>query len=174
MKKIIAALIFVFLVAWMTTITEAQQGEVTLEFTNAATARELAQNFSKALQAGDVAKMDALLHKDFMVYGLGSALDSMTKAQHKEYYVAIMNQYKHTMTNELYLPIKVTNNWNKGEWILSWGINTITDKSTDKTIKIPYHTASVIVDGKIARMNYWYDMMNVAVGQGYTIAPPSN
>jgi len=174
MKEIKAALIFVLLVAWMPIITEAQQGEVTLKFANAATAMEVSQNFTKALQAGDVAKMDALLHKDFMVYGLGSALDSMTKAQHKEYYVASTDRYKHTMTNEVYLPLKVTNNWNEGEWMLSWGINTITDKSTGETIVIPYHTASVIVDGKIARMNYWYDILNVAVGQGYTITSPGN
>jgi hypothetical protein len=71
MKTLKVTLIFVFFMAWMPVITEAQQGDVTLEFKNAATALELAQSYTAALQAGDVAKMDGLLHKDFMVWGLG-------------------------------------------------------------------------------------------------------
>lgn len=69
------------------------------------------------------------------------------------------------LSNELYLPAKVTNNWNEGEWVLSLGVNTITDKASGKEIRVHYHTASVIVDGKITRMNYWYDLMNVALGR---------
>jgi ketosteroid isomerase-like protein len=174
MKTLKATLILIFFMAWLPIIAEAQQGEVTLEFKNAATVMEIVQNYTKALQAGDVAKMDAQLHADIMVYGLGGGLDSLTKAQHKEYYTTSTNQYKHTLTNELYLPVKVTNNWNEGEWVLGWGINTITDKVTGKTIRIPYHTASVVVNGKIAQMNYWYDMLNILRNQGFEIKPPSN
>jgi ketosteroid isomerase-like protein len=174
MKTLKATLIIAFFMAWMPFTTQAQQGEVTLEFTNAATALELVQNYTKALQAGDVAKMDGQLHRDVMVYGLGGALDSLTKAQHKEYYTTSTNQFKHKLSNELYLPVKVTNNWNEGEWVLSWGVNTVTDKVTGKSIRIPYHTATKVVDGKIATMNYWYDMLNILTQQGYEVKPPAN
>jgi ketosteroid isomerase-like protein len=174
MKTLKRTLIFIFFMAWIPIVTEARQAEVTLEFENAAPAMELAQAYTAALQAGDVAKMDGLLHKDFMVLGLGGGLDSLTKAQHKEYYTTSTNQYKHTLSGELYLPVKVTNNWNEGEWVLAWGVNTITDKVSGKEIRIPYHTASVIVDGKITRMNYWYDMLNILTQQGYTVTTPKN
>jgi hypothetical protein len=67
------------------------------------------------VQAGDVAKMDGLLHKDFMVWELGGGLDSLTKVQHKEFYTTSTNQYKHTLSGDLYLPVKVTNNWNESD-----------------------------------------------------------
>jgi hypothetical protein len=147
---------------------------VTLEFKNAATALEVAQNYSKALQAGDVTKMDAQLAPGAMVYGLNGALDSLTKAAHKEYYTTSTGTYKHTLTNELFLPVKVTDNWNEGEWVLGWGTNTITDKATGKTLAVPYHTASLIMNGKVVRMNYWYDRVNIMAMQGYQMIPPSN
>jgi ketosteroid isomerase-like protein len=171
MKILKITLASVFLMACMPIITEAQ---VTLEFENASTALELAKTYTAALQSGDMGKMDSLLHKDIMVRGLGGGLDSMTKAQHKEYFTNSTNQYKHTLSNELYLPVKVTNSMNEGERVLSWGLNTITNKSTGKEVRVPYHTVCVIVDGKITRMNYWYDLMNIAVWQGYTITPPKN
>jgi len=172
MKTLKWTLIFIFWMAWMPIVAEAQQGEVTLEFENASSAVELVQAYTAALQAGDVSKMDGLLHKNFMVWGLGGGLDSLTKAQHKEYYATSTNQYKHTLSGELYLPVKVVNNWNEGEWVLAWGVNSISDKVSGKEIRVPYHTASLIVDGKITRMNYWYDMLNILTQQGYTVIPP--
>jgi hypothetical protein len=63
MKTFKGTLIFIFFMAWMPIVAEAQQGEVTLEFENAASAMELAQAYTAALQAGDVSRMDGLLHK---------------------------------------------------------------------------------------------------------------
>ncbi len=157
----------------MPMISKAQDPVVTLEFQNAAKALEVVQKYTKALQAGDVATMDAQLAPGAMVYGLGGGLDSLTKAQHKAYYTNSTNQFKHTLTGELYLPVKVTNSWNEGEWVLSWGTNTVQNKTTGKAITIPYHTAGVVVDGKITFMRYWYDMLNVLQGQGYEVNPPS-
>ncbi|MEB2777055.1 nuclear transport factor 2 family protein [Algoriphagus sp. D3-2-R+10] len=174
MKTLKTTLIFAFIMAWIPLISKAQQPEVTIEFENAATAIEVVQNYTAALQAGNVDKMDALLHNDIIVYGLGGGLDSLTKAQHKEYYTTSTSQYKHSLSNELYLPVKVTNNWNEGEWVLAWGTNTITNKETGKIIEIPYHTASRVVDGKITFVHYWYDMLNILRQQGYEIKPPSN
>lgn len=109
-----------------------------------------------------------------MIYGLGGGLDSLTVAQHKDYFTESTNKYRHSLSNELYLPVKVTDNWNEGEWVLSWGTNTITDKATGKTITIPYHTASTVEDGKIIFIRYWYDMLNILQNQGYEIKPPVN
>ena len=164
----------VLVIMLMPAISNAQDQVVTLEFQNAAKALEVVQKYTKALQAGDVATMTAQFAPGAMIYGLGGGLDSLTVAQHKEYYTNSTNQFKHTLSQELYLPVKVTNNWNEGEWILSWGINTLQDKKTGKTVRVPYHTAGVIVNGKITRMNYWYDRLNVLLGQGFEVKPPSN
>lgn len=172
MKIFKNTLVFALLLMLTSLISKAQ--DVTLEFPNAATALEVVQTYVKALHAGDVSKMDAQLAPDIMVHGLGGGLDSLTRAQHKEYFTNSTTQYKHSISGELYLPVKVTNNWNEGEWVLSWGTNTLTNKETGKTIVVPYHTASTVVNGKVTYMRYWYDMLNILETQGFTVTPPAN
>lgn len=121
-KLVIAA---AFLLILTTPLSMAQ--EATLEFQNAAKAMVAAQTYAKALQAGDVATMNAQFATGAMIYGLGGGLDSLTVTQHNEYYTNSTNQFRHSLSQELYLPVKVSNNWNEGEWILSWGINTLTN-----------------------------------------------
>ncbi|PRY84769.1 nuclear transport factor 2 family protein [Mongoliibacter ruber] len=174
MKNLKITLSVAILMMLLPMISNAQDPVVTLEFQNAETAIEVVQKYTKALQAGDVATMNAQFAPNAMIYGLGGGLDSLTVAQHKEYYTNSTNQFKHTLSQELYLPVKVTNNWNEGEWVLSWGTNTIQNKANGQTITVPYHTAGVIVNGKIARLHYWYDMLNVLRGQGYEVKPPTN
>jgi ketosteroid isomerase-like protein len=168
-KKII---ILLFLVIASNLSMSAQETEVTLEFDNATTATQLVVDYTAALQKGDVDKMNAQLHENAMIYGLGGGLDSLNVAQHKEYFLNSTNQYTHSITGDLYLPVKVEKNWNEGEWLLSWGTNTVTDKKTGKKIEIPYHTVSMISDGKIVFIRYFYDMLNIATSQGFTLTPP--
>lgn len=151
-----------------------QQIGVTLEFDNAITSQELVQNYVKALQAGDVETMNAQLADNAIIYGLGGGLDSLNVSQHKEYYKNSTATYNHVITQDLYLPVKVTNNWNEGEWVLAWGTNTVTVKKTGKSIAIPYHTANLVQNGKIIVTRYFYDMLNIMESQGYTITPPIN
>jgi hypothetical protein len=172
MKILKATLTLALLLLLTPMVSKAQ--DVTLEFQNAAKAMEVVQKYTKALQAGDVATMNAQFAPGAMIYGLGGGLDSLTVAQHKEYYTTSTSNYKHSLSGELYLPVKVTNNWNEGEWILSWGTNTLTNKATGKTIVVPYHTASRLVNGKIEFIRYWYDMLSILKTQGFTIAPPAN
>ncbi len=168
--KTILASVFLLLLA--TLVSMAQ--EVTLEFQNAAKAMEVVQTYTKALQAGDVATMNAQFAPGTMIYGLGGGLDSLTVAQHKEYYTTSTKTYKHSLSQELYLPVKVSNNWNEGEWVLAWGTNTLTDKASGKKIEVPYHTASRIENGKITFIRYWYDMLNILETQGFKVTPPAN
>ncbi len=161
----------VFLLLLTTLVSMAQ--EVTLEFQNAAKAMEVVQTYTKALQAGDVATMNAQFAPGTMIYGLGGGLDSLTVAQHKEYYTTSTNTYKHSLSQELYLPVKVSNNWNEGEWVLAWGTNTLTDKASGKKIEVPYHTASRIENGKITFIRYWYDMLSILETQGFMVTPPA-
>ncbi|MFD2200545.1 nuclear transport factor 2 family protein [Shivajiella indica] len=174
MKILKTMMALICVMALMPGISSAQEQEVTLEFQNAAKALEVVQAYTKALQAGDVATMNAQLAPGAMIYGLGGGLDSLTVAQHKEYYTNSTNLFKHTLSQELYLPVKVTNNWNEGEWVLSWGVNTLQHKATGKIITVPYHTAGRIVNGKIEFLRYWYDMLNILEAQGFEIKPPSN
>jgi hypothetical protein len=145
---------------------------VTLEFDNAKTAIALLQDYTAALQKGDVATMNAQLHEKAMIYGLNGALDSLNVTQHQTYFKQSTDQFTHSISSDLYLPVKVENNWNEGEWILSWGTNTITDKKTKKQIIVPYHTASLVEGGKIVFIRYYYDILNVATSQGFTLTPP--
>jgi ketosteroid isomerase-like protein len=168
-KKII---VLALLLLGANVLVIAQDSEVTLEFENAATATQLVKDYTSALQSGDVDKMNAQLHENAMIYGLGGGLDSLNVAQHKDYYTNSVNQYKHVITGDLYLPVKVENNWNEGEWLLAWGTNTVTDKNTGTAIEIPYHTASMITDGKIIMIRYFYDMLNIVTSQGFTVTPP--
>jgi ketosteroid isomerase-like protein len=173
MKNFKVAMTLVLFAMLMPFVSNAQDPVTTLEFPNAAKALEVVQKYTKALQAGDVATMNAQLAPGAMIYGLGGGLDSLTVAQHREYYTNSTNQYKHTLSGELYLPVKVTNNWNEGEWVLSWGTNTIQDKKTGKTIPVPYHTAGRVENGKIVFLRYWYDMLNILEAQGFEVRPPS-
>jgi ketosteroid isomerase-like protein len=172
MKTFKNAIAFSVMLILTTLVSLAQ--DVTLEFQNAATALEVVQKYTKALNAGDVATMNAQLAPAAMIYGLGGGMDSLTVAQHREYFTNSTNQYKHSLSQELYLPVKVTNNWNEGEWVLSWGTNTLSNKATGKTIVVPYHTAGRVMNGKIVFLRYWYDMLNILETQGFTVAPPAN
>ncbi len=164
-----------FLASMMLTlfVSKAQESTVTLEFDNATTASEIVQKYVKALQNGDVATMSAQLAKNAMVYGLGGGLDSLNVTQHTEYFTNSMATYSHKTTQDLYLPVKVENNWNEGEWVLAWGTNTVTNKKTGKKIPIPYHTVNLVQNGKIIMMRYFYDMLNILEAQGFAITPPS-
>ncbi len=154
-------------------IIGAQEPAVALDFDNAAAASEVVKNYVMALQKGDVAAMNAQLADKAMIYGLGGGQDSLTVAQHKDYYTNSTATYDHKVTRDLYLPVKVTNNWNEGEWVLAWGLNTVTNKETGIAIPIAYHTASMVQDGKIVALRYYYDVLNVMTAQGYQLTPPS-
>ncbi|MFC0605828.1 nuclear transport factor 2 family protein [Winogradskyella pulchriflava] len=150
----------------------AQEPEVTLDFDNSKVAEKLLRSYTQALQKGDVSGMNAQLHEKAMIYGLGGGLDSLNVKQHKDYFTNSTNQYTHKIINDLYLPVKVENNWNEGEWLLSWGTNTLTNKKSGKKIVVPYHSVSRIENGKIVYMRYFYDILNIAESQGYTLTPP--
>jgi len=152
---------------------QAQEVGVALEFENATTARELVHNYVLALQEGNVEKMNAQLADNAMIYGLGGAMDSLNVTQHKEYYENSTAKYNHVVTQDLYLPVKVTNNWNAGEWLLTWGVNTVTNKKTGISITIPYHTANLVENGKIVMCRYYYDVLNIIETEGFAITPPS-
>jgi ketosteroid isomerase-like protein len=169
-KKII---ILALLVLGSPFISNAQEPDVTLEFENAATANQLVRDYTAGLQGGDVDKMNAQLHDNAMIHGLNGALDSLNVIQHKDYFMNSMKAYKHAISGDLYLPIKVENNWNEGEWLLSWGTNTVTNKQTGKEIEVPFHIVSMIEDGKIIFIRYFYDLLNVATGRGFTLTPPA-
>jgi len=151
---------------------DADEILTTLEFDNSETALQLVQDYVQALQDGNVDGMNAQLNENAMVYGLGGALDSLNVEQHKVYFTESTSDFTHSLSQDLYLPVKVENNWNEGEWVLSWGVNTITNKETNSAFPVPYHTVSRVENGKIVEMRYFYDMLNVITNQGFTITPP--
>ena len=145
----------------------------TLEFKNSKTALATVQKYVKALQNGDVATMDAQLTSDAMIYNLGGAVDSTNVAGHSAYYTRSTTTNDHKFARDFYLPVKVTDSWNEGEWVLSWGTNVVTSKKDGTQIPVPFHTAAMIENGKIKRLYYFYDMLNILKNQGFIIQPPS-
>lgn len=176
MKILKKGLLFVITMTLVFTINNvnAQDSEpkVTLDFENAKIANQLVRDYVSALQEGDIKKMNAQLHENAMILGLGGGLDSLNVEQHKAYFINSTNQYKHSISNDLYLPVKVEDYWNEGEWLLSWGTNTITDKKNGNVIVVPYHTVSLVEGGKIVFIRYFYDMLNIVTESGFTVTPP--
>ena len=159
----------IFVLLMFPNFSNAQEPQVTLEFENAESAQQLVKNYVAALQKGDIATMSAQLSPDAMIYGLGGGLDSLTVEQHNVYFTSSTATFKHNITQDLYLPVKVTDNWNEGEWILCWGMNTITDKKTGLEILIPYHIVNRIENGKIVFVRYYYDLLNIGESQGFSL-----
>ncbi|MEQ8715125.1 MAG: nuclear transport factor 2 family protein [Cyclobacteriaceae bacterium] len=153
-------------------VTTVNAQQAALEFDNADAALKVVQGYVTALKAGDVAAMNAALADGAMVYGLGNGMDSLTAAQHQQYFTGSFSTFEHSITGELYLPVKVTDSWNAGEWVLAWGTNTLTHKKTGNKSTVPYHSASLVKDGKIIGLYYYYDVLNILQTQGYTITAP--
>lgn len=174
MKAIKTYFLTILTLVFSTVFVNAQtEPTVTLEFKNADAAQKLAQGYLQGWKDMDVSKLQKNLSEKAMIYGLGSGADSLTVAQHKEFLTENMKSYTYGISNELYLPVKVTNNWNEGEWVLCWGINTVTNKKTGKKSEVPYHIAVRTENGKdIDGVYYYYDSGNLLATQGWTITPP--
>jgi len=166
-KIIVLAAILLLLTPSTTTAQES-----TMDFENSASITAIVKKYVAALQKGDVATMSSQLSKDVMIRGLGGGLDSLNFKQHKEYYKESTSNYVHSISRDLYLPVKVTDNWNEGEWVLVWGTNTVTNKKSGVKIPVPYHIAIQVANGKISQMFYFYDMLNILSSEGWSITPP--
>ncbi|WP_339627641.1 nuclear transport factor 2 family protein [uncultured Maribacter sp.] len=172
MKRLRNIFLFVTLMFGVT-LSMAQEPKVSLDFDNGKTATETLKKYVTALQNADAEGVAALMTKDAMVYGLGGGLDSLNATQHKAYWVNSLTNYKHNISNDLYLPVKVENNWNEGEWLLTWGVNTLENNKTGIVTPVPYHIASLVVDGKITTMRYYLDYISLLTKQGYSVTPPT-
>ncbi len=170
MKSIKTTLKLFLVLVLVSTFSFAQTS--TLTFKNAESAEALVKKYVTALQNDDVATMNAQLSKDVMVYGLGGGIDSLNYKQHADHFRESTSNYKHKIVRDLYLPVKVTDNWNEGEWVLTWGTNMVTNRKTGTPIRIPYHIAILVADGKISQMYFFYDMLNILETQKYTVTPP--
>jgi len=167
LKAILFSATFLFLMPFIST---AQKN--TLEFDNAESAMKTVKNYVDALESGDVKALVKQVSKEVMVYGLGGGLDSLNYEQHKNYFKESTDNYKQTISQDVYIPIKVTDNWNEGEWVLAWGTNTAIDKKSGNKIVIPYHIAFIVEKDKITKIYYFYDLLNVVESQGYTLTEP--
>ena len=169
-QKINAILLSVVLLFLTPNISIAKKS--TLEFDNAENALSTVKKYVDALETGNVKTLNKQLSKDVMVYGLGGGLDSLNFKQHEEYFKESSSHYTQTISQDVYIPIKVTDNWNAGEWVLAWGTNTAIGKETGEKIVIPYHIAFIVEKDKITKIYYFYDMLNIVEAQGYTLTNP--
>lgn len=171
MKKFKTTMLTMFILILAPVISTAQ--EATLDFDNSVIAVNLAENYVAALQKGDVDQMRAQFSPNAKIFGLSGGLASLDVKQHYEYYTNSTNRFNYSVANAVYLPVKVRGvEISEGEWILSWGTTTITDKESGKTVSIPFQITSLVENGKIAVMNYYFDRLNVMENLGYTLTPP--
>lgn len=173
MKSFNTSIVFIFMFLLVLTVS-AQDDKVktSLEFQNSETATRLVKNHIAALQNGDVDAMTSQLHEKVVIYGLGRDAEPLNITQHKDFFINSTKQYTHAIGGDLYVPLKIENSSNAGEWLLSWGNNTITDKETGKQIQIPFHMSARVDGDKIIWMRYFVDLLNIAEGQGFTLTPP--
>lgn len=127
----------------------------TLEFANAKTAMKVVKNYMNALADGNINALTKQCSKEVMVYGLGGGLDSLNFDEHKAYFKESSDNYEQNISRDVYLPVKVTDNWNAGEWVLAWGTNTAINKKTGNKIVIPFHIAFIVENDKITQMYYF-------------------
>jgi len=172
MKRLKITFLFVTLIFGVA-LSKAQEPTVSLDFDNGKTATENLKKYATALQNANAEGIAALMTKDAMDYGLGGVLDSLNTEQHKAYRINSLSSYKHRISNNLYLPVEFENNWNEGEWLLTCGVNTLTNTITGKVIPVPYHIASLLVEDKITAMHYYLDYINLLTKQGYKLMPPT-
>lgn len=173
MRTLQTAVLSAITLFFSVTVAQAQD-EVTLDFPNAKGALQLAQQYVQGWKDMDVSKLEKNLSAKAMIYGLGAGNDSLTVAQHKDFLKESMKAYTYEVASELYLPVKVTNHWNEGEWVLCWGLNTVTNRKTGKKSPVRYHTAILTENGnKIVGIYYYYDTGDIMKSQGFTIKAPS-
>lgn len=166
MMKTRKAIGFVIILMFAPLIASAQ---TTLEFENAESTLLLITNYIEALQNEDVSAMNEQFSENAMIYGLGNGTDSLDVTQHKEFYENNISEYSHSISNFIYLPVKVTDSSGpEGEWILAWGVNTITNKQNGKKTEVPYQLTSRVEDGKIVLMRYYYDVFDILQNNGWT------
>ncbi len=174
MRTIKTTIAIVLTLLFLPAMSHGQGDDVTLEFESSAASLETVKNYTTALQEGDANKMNSQFAPNAMIYGLGDA-DSLNVTQHKTYMLESITNFNHSFSNQTFLPVKVNTADSpvKGEWVLSWGVNTLTEKETDKKIQVPYHTSCLIENGKITEMYFYYNRLNIVKNLGYTITPPT-
>lgn len=169
--KILKTTLKLFLVlVLVSTFSFAQTS--TLTFKNAESAEAIVKKYVEAFQNDDVTTMTNQVSKDVMVYGLGGGLDSLDYKQHTKYWKNSISNYKHKIVRDLYLPVKVTDNWNEGEWVLTWGTVMATNRKTGTLIQLPFHVAYLVDNNKITTMYYFYDTLNILETENWTFSPP--
>ena len=175
MKTLKMITLFALTVLFTPFVTSAQEPIPILEFENAAANAQLVKNYTAALVKGDVTTMAAQFAEDAEIYGLsGAPLNKMNRTQLSEYFKGNFAEATYVIDeNTAYLPLKVTDGNNKGEWVMVWTTVTVTIKESGKEIAIPAQLTCFIEKGKITRIMHYYDQLNVAQSQGYTLQPPS-
>jgi len=164
--KTIKAIGLVIVLIFAPLIASAQ---TTLEFENAESNLKLVTNYIEALQNEDVSAMNDQFSENAMIFGLGSGTDTLDVSQHHEFYSNSL--YSHSVSNAVYLPVKVTGDSGpEGEWVLAWGVNTITHKQTGNKTEVPYQLTNLVEDGKIVLMRYYYDVFDILQNNGWTFA----
>ena len=155
---------------------KAQTGPAfVLDYPNADASLKMAQQYITGWKEMNLSKLQKNLSSDAVIYGLGRGNDSLTVAQHKDFLKERFETYTFEVSNELYLPVKVTNNRNEGEWVLCWGLNTATNKENGKVSPVRYHIAVLTENGKeIKAVYYFYDTGDFMESQGWTMTPPNS
>jgi ketosteroid isomerase-like protein len=127
-------------------------------------------DFTNALVSGDLAKAKSLMSADYKGYG-PAATDSVNFDQE---IAAWQQNYKDQTDRKVgfvTVTFQVLSGNLKGNWVAIWGDYTFTESG--KTITFPFHSSSLVVNGKVKENVIYYDRLAILQGLGYTIMPPA-
>ncbi len=75
--------------------------------------------------------------------------------------------------NQKWMPISKSDMLFEGEGMLFWGTSILNEKS-GITISLPIHIVTIVKDGKIVSMHFYYDVFKILRESGYKVIPPTD
>lgn len=125
----------------------------------------------KAYEEGNWEALRTNLKEDAKIYGLGN-FDTLTVDQSISYWKKGMETATPILDEDgTWLGVSIPEGPKKGDWILHWGINTLTYKNGE-VISFPFHIALKMEDHKISKSYFYYDNMKIIRELGYALSPP--
>ena len=163
------ALIVATLFTNLSAQTQAPSIKLVVENPTAEADMKVVGDYHNALIGGDLVKAKSLLSAKYMLYGPSAADSNNVEkelAAWSENYKTHLNRKVGFITQSF----KVTSGNLQGNWVSLWGTYTCTING--KNIAVPFQSTSRVENGKITRMNIYFDNLSTLTTIGYTLVPP--
>lgn len=147
---------------------QAQNG--TLELDTAEADMKTAKATVTAYEEQNWEQLRSYLSANASIFGLAS-FDSLNVEETINYWAKGSETAIPSLKKETWLGVSVPTGPKKGNWVYTWGINTLKYPS-GASITFPYHLALKINNSKVEEAHFYYDNMKIIREMGYAISPP--